>query len=86
MAPQAPEAHAFSQPSLISNRHMIPCLETHCATTYNSVSSPIILNLLKNLYHKDECFLIDGDKHAWIRPTYRFKQDCVSGTLQNLPH
>eukprot|EP00983_Pelagomonas_calceolata_P093622 1157795-Pelagomonas_calceolata.AAC.4 len=38
-----------------------------------------LLNVAKNQYH--EYFLIDGDKHAWVCPTYGVKQDCLLSML-----
>eukprot|EP00983_Pelagomonas_calceolata_P032412 1016795-Pelagomonas_calceolata.AAC.2 len=39
------------------------------------------LNIINNLYRNDEYFLIDGDKHAWVRPTYGVRQGCSSSPL-----
>eukprot|EP00983_Pelagomonas_calceolata_P002663 88091-Pelagomonas_calceolata.AAC.1 len=35
----------------------------------------------KNLYHNDNYILVDGDKQAYVRPTYGIKQGCPLSPL-----
>eukprot|EP00983_Pelagomonas_calceolata_P051471 1142427-Pelagomonas_calceolata.AAC.1 len=40
-----------------------------------------LLSILKNLNHNDNYILVDGDKQAYVKPTYGVKQGCPLSPL-----
>eukprot|EP00983_Pelagomonas_calceolata_P121050 1160762-Pelagomonas_calceolata.AAC.7 len=67
--------HACIQHSLISNRPTTPSLVTIYGTIYISVSFLFNYSVFSK-YHNDDYTLVDGDKQAYVRPTYGVQQRC----------
>jgi len=48
---------------------------------YRCRMPPHLVSILQNLYHADEYTLLDGDKRAFVQPTFGVKQGCPLSPL-----